>query len=92
MPWPNQYRPGLGSSNLISNAISFTPAGSKVVAVSAAMEGGYLRWWSIILATLGFAMIPFCSSIDLFLNERIAQLFILAHTPKPWYNYRIKII
>jgi two-component system, NtrC family, sensor kinase len=67
-------------------------------------------WWSIILATLGFSVIPLlilggviyhqfsvsytakimdnmrtraenrCNSIDLFLNERIAQLTSLAHT------------
>jgi two-component system NtrC family sensor kinase len=67
-------------------------------------------WWSIILATLGFSVIPLfilggviyhqfssaytakimdnmktraenrCNSIDLFLNERIAQLYSLANT------------
>jgi two-component system NtrC family sensor kinase len=67
-------------------------------------------WWSIILATLGFSVIPLfilggviyhqfsvsytakimdhmktraenrCNSIDLFLNERIAQLYSVAHT------------
>ena len=67
-------------------------------------------WWSIILATLGFSVIPLvilggviyhqfsvsysakvmdnmktraenrCNSIDLFLNERVAQLYSLAHT------------
>jgi two-component system, NtrC family, sensor kinase len=96
-------------SHLISNTISYKPADGKV-AVSAAMEGGYLRCWSIILATLGFAVTPLfilgaviyhqfsvsytakimdnmktgaksrCNAIDLFLNERIARLFSLAHT------------
>jgi two-component system NtrC family sensor kinase len=67
-------------------------------------------WWSIILATLGFSVIPLfilggviyhqfssaytakimdnmrtraenrCNSVDLFLNERIAQLYSLANT------------
>ena len=96
-------------ANLNSNAISSAPMGGKV-AVSVAMEGGYLRWRSIILAMLGFAVIPLFilgggiyhqffisysakikdnimiraenryNSIDLLLNERLAQLFSLAHT------------
>ena len=69
-------------------------------------------WWSIILATLGFSVIPLfilggaiyhefsvsytskimdniktgaenrCDSIDLFFNERIAQLTSLANTTR----------
>jgi hypothetical protein len=44
-------------ANLISHALSHAP-GSGRVGVTAAKKGGYLGWWSIIPATLGFAVIP----------------------------------
>jgi hypothetical protein len=44
-----------GFPSLISNAISSHPEGGQG-AVSAALEGGYPGWRSIMLATPGFAV------------------------------------